>query len=368
MSVFDPMPDYDELYGDASATQVDNGDAIESQLLIAKARARSAWTADELLEVEFPEPRWAVPGLLAEGLNLLVGAPKLGKSWLALNIGVAVASGGVALGKVPVVEGDVLYLALEDTGRRLQSRLRSVLAGAGAPKRLFLATECAVLPDGGADRITHWLDDHTDARLVIVDVFTKVRGTAVKDASRYDADYVAMAQIKSIADRYGVAFCVVHHTRKAASEDFLDTVSGTNGLAGAADAILVLTRSRGSSDATVKITGRDVEEADHPLAFDSKIGTWTLLDGPASDYEVSDERRRIIAAVRETPGLSPKAIADASGVKHDVVKHLVRTMVDAGQLETDGAGHYSEPPHSPFTPFTPSLDGEHSEQSEGEEW
>ena len=97
---------------------------------------RTTWTAAELLTVEFPPARFAVPGLIAEGANLLVGSPKLGKSWLALNLGVAIACGGCALGRVPVVAGDVLYLALEDSGRRLQSRLRQILCDDPAPERL----------------------------------------------------------------------------------------------------------------------------------------------------------------------------------------------------------------------------------------
>src|SRR5262245_12597609 len=101
--------------------------------------------------------RWAVEGILAEGLNLLAGAPKLGKSWFALNIALAVASGGTALGAIEVDAGEVLYLALEDTPRRLQSRLVRFLADAPAPERLDFATECAPLPDA-IDLIRPWLE------------------------------------------------------------------------------------------------------------------------------------------------------------------------------------------------------------------
>jgi hypothetical protein len=307
------------------------------------------------MRVEFPPQRWAVPGLIAEGSNLLAGPPKLGKSWLALNLGVAIASGGIALGKVPVEHGDVLYLALEDPGRRLQSRLRVVLADEPAPQRLTLETWCQPLDEGGTDRIGEWLDCQADPRLVMVDVFTRVRGHVNDRANRYDADYQAMSTLKDLADRWRVPFLVVHHTRKQAAEDFLDTVSGTHGLAGAADAVLVLSRSRGSAEATLKVTGRDIEEAEYALNFAADIGTWQLLDGPASDYEQSDERRRILNAVRECHGIGPKAIADVSGVKYDVVKHLVRKMIDADQLDTDGSGRYfpvHRSLHSPRSPFT----------------
>jgi DNA-binding MarR family transcriptional regulator len=102
----------------------------------------------------------------------------------------------------------------------------------------------------------------------------------------------------------------------------------------------VLTRSRNTKQAVLKITGRDVEEAEHALELDAAMGVWTMLDGPATDYTLSDERRSILAALRDTEGLGPKQIAEASGVTHDVVKHLVRKMAEDGQIDTDGNGHY----------------------------
>jgi len=238
-------------------TRIPDGVSDETRELFGRDREpgtpreapRTAWTALELMAAIFPEPRWAVDGILAEGANVIAGPPKVGKSWLALGVGVAVASGGKALGKIDAKPGDVLYLALEDTGRRLQSRLRKVLAGDPATDRLTFAVECERISAGGAGRITGWLDQHPDARLVIVDVLARVRDRAGQDLSMYEADYQAVRQLKDIADEYGVCVLIVHHTRKAAAEDFVDLVSGSNGIGGAADAILVLTRSRSEADA-----------------------------------------------------------------------------------------------------------------------
>src|SRR6185437_183029 len=119
----------------------------------APARLRTSWTADELMAAEFPPVRWAVPGLIAEGVNLLAGPPKVGKSWLSLGLALSVAAGTPALGSVEVEAGPVLYLALEDTPRRLQSRMRKILDGRRAPHGLTLATTCPPLPEGGAANI-----------------------------------------------------------------------------------------------------------------------------------------------------------------------------------------------------------------------
>lgn len=301
------------------------------------------WTAAELMATNFPPPRWAVPGLIAEGVNLLAGAPKIGKSWAALNVAVAVAAGGRALGKVAVDPGPVLYLALEDTPRRLSDRLRKVLGGEPAPDGLAFVTACPALTDGGGDKIAAWLGEHPDARLVIVDVFARIRGRAADNASAYDVDYAAMGALKQLADRHSVAVLVVHHTRKATSEDFLHEVSGTNGLAGAADAVLVLKRMRGSADAELHVTGRDVDEHAYALSFDATLGTWAMLDGPAGDYALGDTRRAILRHLRTVEAATPKNLADALGLNYSTAKVTCKRMADDGQLDTDGQGHYFAP-------------------------
>ena len=304
---------------------------------------RTAWNAVELMAAEFPPPRWAVPGLICEGITLLAGPPKVGKSWLSLGLGVAVASGGLALGSIQVHQGPVLYLALEDTARRLKSRLSKVLGDAPAPAGLTLATECSPLTSGGDAEIAMWLDEHPDARLIVIDVFAKLRGTSTPGASAYDADYAAIGRIKRIADHYGVAVVLVHHVRKMASEDFLAEVSGTNGLAGAADAVLVLKRSRGTADGVLHITGRDVDETEYAASFEPETGMWRLLDGPAVTHTVEPTRRTILEHLAEHPDSTPTQISTGTGLANSLVKQTVRRMLEGGQLISDGKGRYRAP-------------------------
>src|SRR5207253_2368842 len=96
-------------------------------------------TAAELMRMKLPPPRWAVPELIPEGLTILAGRPKTGKSWLALHIAIAVATGGAVLTSSPVESGPVLYLAMEDTRRRLQKRLSKLLQGP-PPEQLHIRT------------------------------------------------------------------------------------------------------------------------------------------------------------------------------------------------------------------------------------
>jgi DNA-binding MarR family transcriptional regulator len=344
VSLDDDGPDLPE-YGESDSS--DTSDSGSSPLTVA----RTSWTAAELLAIDFPEPRWAVPGILAEGVSLLVGPPKIGKSWLALDVGLSVATGGKALSRIDVEAGEVLYLALEDTPRRLKNRLLTMLGDDPAPHTLTLATTCPPLPQGGDERIGVWLDQHPGARLVVVDVFARVRGTTPPGTATYDSDYAAVARAKKVADAHGIAMVLVHHVRKAESEDFLDAVSGSHGLAAAADSVLVLKRSRGQADAVLHLTGRDVEEAQHAMKFAAAIGTWELLEGPALDYTLGSTRAAILGYLREHGPARPKQIAEALGIEPGTVRQTCPRMVDDGQLDTDGGGRYF-PPVTPVTPVT----------------
>jgi hypothetical protein len=309
----------------------------------------TSWTAAGLLGQQFTEPRWAIPGLIPEGVTLLAGPPKAGKSWLALDLCVAVASGGLALGSIDVKAGPVLYLALEDTPRRLQARLRQVLAGSEPPAGFVLGIECPPMPQGLA-LIEKWLLREHEPRLVVIDVFERIRGQAPAGTSAYTADYLAIRQVKALADAYGIAIILIHHLRKMGSADFLAEISGTQGLSGAADTIAVLRRSRGEFDGTLHLTGRDVEEQEYALKFAADLGAWQL-SGLAAEAGLADTRRTILNYVRQHPGERPAAIALAVRLDHELVKKTTIRMAKDNQLDTDGQGRYFAP--APALPDPP---------------
>jgi hypothetical protein len=300
-------------------------------------------TAAVLQRMVFTEPKWAVPHLLPEGVSVVAGAPKLGKSWLALDVALAVPLGGVALGKLKVDLGSSLYLALEDTDRRLQQRLDTLMPNGDAPAGLHFATSWPTLAEGGMAHLRQWLTDHPDARLVVIDTLAKIRGPVSGFTNAYSADYEAISQIKKISDEFGVAFLVIHHTRMMAAEDPLDMVSGTNGITGAADTILVLKREIGRHDATLYVRGRDIAEADHALAFNPVSCAWTFL-GDADTYRMSQERADIVKLLTDSPEpLRPKEIAEALSKNGGAVRKLLNAMTKAGTIVGHG-GSYSVPP------------------------
>jgi hypothetical protein len=311
---------------------------------------RTSWTAAELLAAEFPPPRFAVDGLLPEGLTFMCGAPKLGKSWMALGLAIAVASGGHALGSIPVEAGEVLYLALEDSPVRLQSRLRTLLGDEDPPDALRLETEWPRLDEGGTDRLDGWLDEHPDARLVLVDVWPRVRPRVrSRSADQYTLDYEAAELIQRLAISRGIAVVVLYHTRKAEAQDFVETVTGTFGTASGADTIVVVKRGRGQADATLLVTGRDVIERELALRFAPEAGTWTLM-GDAAEYNLSETRRELLEAIRAHGALTPKQAADITSVGHELAKKTLQRMAADGQLRADRGSYRTPVPGVPSSP------------------
>jgi hypothetical protein len=303
----------------------------------------------DLIQRVLPEQRWAVDGIIPEGVTIFAGKPKTGKSWAALATCIAVATGGKALGKVPVIEGDALYLALEDNERRLQDRLRKLLAGAQAPTRLFYQTTWRRSHEDGIDHLEGWILAHPKTRLVCIDTLAKFRRPS-RGKNAYEEDYEAIGVLKKLADAHGVPIVVLHHDRKAEAADVFDGISGTLGLSGAADGLLMLKRERGAHDAVLHVTGRDVEEREIALRWDAGRGLWSIM-GDAQAFRMSPERRAIIQALEWAGGpLTSKAIADAVGKTNESGRASVRVtlkkMVQAGQVRGNDSGYM------PFTPFT----------------
>ena len=192
----------------------------------------------------FTSIKWIVPEFILEGLTIFAGKPKIGKSWLMLGVALGVARGTETLGKL-VDKGDVLYCGLEDGERRMQSRVAKILGPAikGWPANFIFRYRLDALDAGGLDYIEKWLVEHPKRRLVVIDTLGKVRGAKRRDEEQYQYDYRMLGELQELATRYRVAIVVVHHVRKSDAEDVLDTVSGTTGIAGAADSVMVLVLS-----------------------------------------------------------------------------------------------------------------------------
>lgn len=313
-------------------------------------------TAADLYGMVFPPIKWVVEDYIAEGLTVLAGKPKLGKSWLLMAVAIAVAGGGYVLGDRKCVQGAVLYAALEDTERRLRSRLEKLCGGfkpAAWPSGLTFWSygEMDRLSTGGLDQVRVWIREHPEARLVIIDTLAKVRSGPQGKETAYEADYREVGSLKALADDTGVAIVVVTHTRKMGADDPFDTVSGTLGITGAADATMILTRD--GQGVTLHATGRDVAEIETALEWDKEACRWRVL-GDAQEVRRSDERTMILDALKaETEPVAPREIADATCHSYTAVRALLVAMAKAGEVRKVGRGQYLHP-DTPLTTLTNS--------------
>jgi len=316
----------------------------------------------DLLAWDLPPVRWAVPEILPEGLTLLAGKPKLGKSWLALSLALSIASGGVALGKQPVAQGEVLYLALEENARRLQARARQLLASmTEVPAGLDFALGWPRLAEGGLTHLEEYLKTHPNTRLVVIDTWAKVAPrTDTRRCTQYEGDYDALTPLKQLADTYHVSILAVHHLRKTGAADVLDEITDSTGMTGAVDGTLILKRERGQMDATLFVTGRDVErEQELALRFEAETAQWRLL-GSAEEVGRTRARQEILALLREQAaheeeGMRPREIAMALEKNYHTTRALLGKMVESGEVTRLG-GRYS----------ALLLPGDHTPQKQGE--
>jgi hypothetical protein len=300
-------------------------------------------TAKDLGAKTFAPPQWAVPDLFPEGLIILAGKPKAGKSWLVLNVAVAVASGGVALGKIQVDRGGVLYLALEDSERRLQERLSKIITFDSFPEDLLFLTarDFPPLHKGGLEALDAWLTEHPQARLVIIDTLARVKPQRGKNQDSYDADTAVIATLQAIAIKHSLALILVHHTKKVATDDFVEAVSGTFGLTGAADCIAVLIRKdRTAADAVLKITGRDVADIEKALKFHPDLGAWEIL-GEAQEFTRTKEREDIRLILKEVGPKTPAQLTKIIGKSSGAVRITLMRMKDKGEIILNQDGSYS---------------------------
>lgn len=319
--------------------------------------------AADLLAMDLPPLRWVVPGLIPEGTTILAAPPKVGKSCLIYQIAVEASIGGDVLGR-RVAPGSVLYLALEDGKRRGQQRLIAALAGRTMPRgRLEVRWEARPIGGGLEEDIRDWLDAHPDAVLVAVDTLGKVRPAGDGRRNAYEVDVAAMNQLQNLFRDRPVSLVIVHHARKESTDDFLASVSGTYGITGSVDTIVVIRRKRNEAFGTIHVTGRDVPDEQIPARFDELA--WTAA--PAVLAEGTFERGEIYRVIEERGPIFPKAIGDILELERSSVAHMVETLVAKGAvIRTKGGYAVARVTLHGQIPSSPPLHHHHS-KSEGSE-
>jgi len=289
----------------------------------------------ELYEASYESKPPLIDGLLYPGTYLLVGAPKLGKSFLVAQIAYHIST-GAPLWNYPVRKGTVLYLALEDDNRRLQSRMYQMFDMAIA-EQLFFATHAKQLGKGLDEQLDRFVREHPDTKLIIIDTLQKVREVG-GDAYSYASDYDIITRLKNFADCRGLCLILVHHTRKQKAEDVFDMISGTNGLLGAADGAFLLQKpKRTANEATLDISGRDQQDQRLHLHRNEEKLFWELEQRETELWKVPPEAvletvATLVNAERPEWIGSPTELAEALAVDMKANALTMKLNVNTGRL------------------------------------
>lgn len=299
-------------------------------------------STEELLEQEFAPIQWVIPDYVPEGLTLLAGKQKLGKTWLAIDWAAAVASGGFTMG-VRASQGDVLYIDMENGDRRVQRRIQAMWPFKPARPNLSRLEWTSASPEIGPaffKALDEWHDSVEQPRLVVIDVLQRIKPAGKAAQNAYENDYAALTQLQQWATQNGVAVVALHHLRKggSAEDDPFEKLSGSNGLSACADTTLVLDRT--SQGVTLYGRGRDVEEIENAMVFDKDTFRW-IVKGDVTEVRRSDERGNILNILKDADEpMSPSDISNVTGIPNGNIRKLLFSMAKAGEVSKSGRGRY----------------------------
>ena len=289
------------------------------------ARPKTSWTVTELYETNFPDPKWIVPNLIPVGLAFLAGRPKVGKSWLALQIAHAVSTGGVVLDQ-PVERGTVLYLAFEDSPRRLRNRLSKQAIPKDAD--IHFHTAWPNLADDGLNQLATVIPSY---RLVIIDTISRAIGSV--DQNDIGQMTTLLGRLQQLALSSDVSVIAIDHHRKPSgmSADPVDDILGSTAKSAVADVALGLTRQRGKSTATLHITGRDIEERELAISWDPTICAWNL-EGTAAEVALRGNKAKTLNALRNAypEGMSLAELAQATEIAKPNLMPVLGDLIATG--------------------------------------
>lgn len=286
------------------------------------------WSMADLYSTEFPEPRWVIPGLLPTGLAALGARPKIGKSWMALQIATAVGTGGMVFGE-QVEKGKVLYLALEDSHRRIKNRSKK--QGAPAETGIDFFFDWPTLISTGINELLDDIERYAYS-LVVIDTLARAMGDS--DPNKQTGQSLHLGLLQRIAiDRNMTILLIDHHRKGNGGEgDVVDDMLGATSKTGVQDVVWGLYRGRGQRTATFKVTGRDIEERELAMTFDKETGLWHCL-GNAEDVIEGEGMNAVLEAIRDLGTASHAEIAEMTDQDKSNCHKRIKKLEAVGKIK-----------------------------------
>ena len=318
---------------------------------------RDTWTASRLLTTAFPEPRYCVPDLLPVGLAILAGLPKRGKSFLALALSIAISSGGMFLDR-QLDRGRVVYVALEDSPRRLKDRLQRM----NAPATCDLSFEFhwELLDQSGMAALRKLVEEN-QPKLVILDTLTRCFSSRIDWLKQNDTTSV-LSVLQRMAIDHDMTILLIDHLRKGSSAegDSIQDVAGSIAKTACLDTLWTLHRKRGEHGATLQAVGRDLaDDVELRLYFDRVTCTWQIAENA-----LSEAQREVVESVASLKRATCQQVALALGRNKGTVYRSLQDLVESGYLIQEGDSYVVasrdddvKQPEQPGQPEQPSNQG-----------
>jgi hypothetical protein len=302
-------------------------------------------TATQLEAISFPPIRWVVKDILPPGITVLAGPPKVGKTRLMTHIMASVVTERRVFNKIETEKADALFLCLEDDEwEDVQERMMEFLPE-GWPDNLILHKDWPRIGQGGVRKLEAHLQKFPKTRLVVIDVLECIRNPKrTPSQSIFTYDYNTIAAFKPLLEKRNLAIVILHHTNKNEdARDVFTRISGTNGIAAAANTLMILTREeRLGTTMLLSIEGRKALADELALEYDAINGGWELL-GEARSFETSERRKQILDFLRakKPEAQSPKEIAEGIGGNPSTLRTLLRKMLRTDQVVQPTLGKYT---------------------------
>jgi hypothetical protein len=311
----------------------------------AAAVSRAGWTkhvqpASTIYQKKFGPTNYIIDQIVPEGTMIITGKPKTRKSWLALNLCLAVAYGGKALGYYQAQRGDALYIDLEMGEKRIHRRLHVASPDAIPPRGLQFATLWPTVDRGFEEWFVDYMDTHPYTKLIVIDTLVAVRPPRNRNEEPYESDKRFTQKLTDLSHRYGIAMVMIHHSRKADGSDVTDDASGSTGLVGGVDNFGSLRLSRHEEGAgTLSVVGRDIEfDGEINLRWDTRLAQWNRTEEAVS---ISPERRAILELLEEQGGLKSREVALILRRDEDGTRRILSEMKSAGLVMNEAGKWYA---------------------------
>jgi len=299
------------------------------------------YTAKDLLEMEFAPLKWIIPNFLTEGLAVLGGKPKQGKTIFSIGLALAVSQGTDLFGnRIEANEGDAVYISLEDNYRLFKTRIERIEEAKKLSDKdlrgLRVHFDIPRIDNGGLEKIKSIVKHNSDVRLVVIDPLVNFKPAK---AHGYDADYQYMAQLKNIADKYGIAVLLVHHLKKSKVTDAIDGFSGSVGITGAADNLMLLNRYNGDMSELLMI-GKNIKSTSYAMRL-NESSYWDVI-GNLEEMQSTQGKQQIYDLFKKHPDVifSPKEIAGACDLKVKYVKKVLPQFLQRADIIKVDHGQY----------------------------